>query len=132
VGDGPHWTGVARLFQPYNRLIDVRLQQMCVPYPAIHTAGVRIARVEAEGLLLQRDYLLYGPTINLHSARADVAPTALRLNAITVSYREWPTRICLGPVAVALSQSAQVECGAIPYASLRLLQFAEFKGWRIG
>ena len=54
-------TGVARLFEPEDRLISMRLQQMYVPNPLIPNGDSRIARAEADGLLDERDHLLYRP-----------------------------------------------------------------------
>ena len=49
----------ACLFEPNDRLIGARLQQMHKPDPAIPKPNGRIVGAEADGLLLERDYLLY-------------------------------------------------------------------------
>src|SRR3984893_328059 len=51
----------APLFEPQDRLVGARLQQMHEPNPGIPKSNVKIAGAEPEGLLLERDYLLYGP-----------------------------------------------------------------------
>ena len=56
------------------------------PIRTYQYADQRIARTKADGLLYQRDYLLYRPSEELARPRAANAPTQLRLNASAVSY----------------------------------------------
>src|ERR1700730_300295 len=53
--------GIACPFQPDDRLVGARLQQMNVPDPRIPISYVGVAGAEADGLLLGRDRLLYRP-----------------------------------------------------------------------
>src|SRR6266851_1265291 len=51
----------ASVGEPNDRLVGARLQQMHDPNPPIKSADVGIAGAEADGLLHERDSLLYRP-----------------------------------------------------------------------
>jgi hypothetical protein len=51
--------GAARPFEPQDRLVGARLQQMDEPNPKIPTGDLGVAGAEPDGLLLERDYFLY-------------------------------------------------------------------------
>jgi hypothetical protein len=53
--------GVAGSFEPDYSLVGARLQKMHSPYPSIPKGEVRIARVETDCLLCQRDHLIDRP-----------------------------------------------------------------------
>ena len=55
--------GAARFFEPPDRLVGLRLQQMHDPNLVVTNADQRIAGAEADGLLRQWDHLLYRPGI---------------------------------------------------------------------
>lgn len=52
------WIGITRLFEPRDRLVSARLQQVNVSKVLIPVAYERVARTQAECLLLQWDCLL--------------------------------------------------------------------------
>jgi hypothetical protein len=55
----------ARFFKPDDRLVDMRLQQICGSHQVVVMADVGITRAEANGLLHQRDHLLYRSGVKL-------------------------------------------------------------------
>ena len=78
--------GAARLFEPDDRLVGARLQQMHDPDLRIPIAergsrGLRRMACSWSGIISSID-----PVKSLHWPRANSAPTQLRLNASTVSY----------------------------------------------
>ena len=52
--------GVARFFEPDDRLVGVRLQEMHGSNQVIERPNDRITRAEANGLLHQQDHLVCG------------------------------------------------------------------------
>ena len=70
-------------FEPNDRLVCARFQQMHSPYPVITIVDSGIAGAESDGLLEEWDHLLYRPGVKL--APAELA-TELRLNASIVPY----------------------------------------------
>ena len=64
-------SSVARLFEPDDRLVRVRLQQMHHPDLLIENADEGIAGAEPDGLLLERDRLLYRPGEELALAESE-------------------------------------------------------------
>src|SRR5215472_16216550 len=60
--------GAARFFEPDYRLVGVRLQQMRGSNQVVERADAGIARAEANGLLDERDHLLYRPGVELAPA----------------------------------------------------------------
>src|SRR6516165_10060254 len=57
--------GVACSFEPRDRLVGARLQQIYVPNRAIKMADAGVAGTEPDGLLLKRDYFFYRPSRQL-------------------------------------------------------------------
>ena len=62
--------GVTRLFEPGDRLIGTRLQQMHASELEIPKADLRIAAAEPDDALHERDYLLYRTSEQLAKAEA--------------------------------------------------------------
>src|SRR6516165_5240805 len=65
------WHDAARFFEPDDCLVGARLQQMHVPNQMVERADAGIARAEANGLLDQRDHLLYRPDGELAPAEME-------------------------------------------------------------
>src|SRR6516164_2269085 len=57
--------GVARFFEPHDRLVGVRLQQMYGTNEVAKRADAGITRAQANGLLHERDHLVDRPDVEL-------------------------------------------------------------------
>jgi hypothetical protein len=60
--------GAARFFEPDDRVVGVRLQQTYSPNQDVPPGDVGIAGIEANGLLRERDHLVYKPGVESASA----------------------------------------------------------------
>jgi len=60
--------GAARFFEPDDRVVGARLQQMYSPNQEVPVSDVGIAGIEANGLLGDRDHLVYKPGVEFASA----------------------------------------------------------------
>ena len=79
--------GAARFFEPDDRLVGARLQQMREPDPVIPIADAGIAGAEADGLLQRAGSSPLSTRRRACTCRErGNAPTQLRLNASAVSY----------------------------------------------
>jgi hypothetical protein len=76
--------GNARLFEPEDRLVNARFEQMGFANPEIISVDLWIARTKADGSLLGWDELLYRPGHEFAPAES-----CYRVNPIAV-YREHP------------------------------------------
>jgi hypothetical protein len=107
--------GFARLFEPHNRLVGTRLQQMGDPDPGIHIADEGIAGAEAEGLFLQRNYLLYWSGVQLAISESGYCnhPVAIERDRRLVFGDGLPPCIGLAPAGLGLSRNAQAGCALL-------------------
>ena len=64
----PRRKGTFSFFEPKDRVVDIRLEQMGFANPKIPIAEQRIARAEPNGLLQERNSLLNRPDVDLASA----------------------------------------------------------------
>src|SRR6516225_6830146 len=67
------WCGrhvAARFFEPDDRLVEMRLQQMHGPNQQVANADQRIAGAQADGFLRERDHILYRSAIELAPGEA--------------------------------------------------------------
>jgi hypothetical protein len=62
-------TGIARFFEPADRLLGARLQQMDRPDQLIPVSDPGVAGATAQGLLLERDHLVYRSRVELAQAQ---------------------------------------------------------------
>ena len=65
---------VTRFFEPEDRCIEARLQQMHNPNPPIPVGDLAVSGAEANGLLHKRDYFLYGPGLQLAVGESEQRP----------------------------------------------------------
>jgi hypothetical protein len=85
VNEGQCWIRSARLFEPEDRPVGARLQQMNATDPVLPEADELVAAAEADELLDERNYLIDRSGEQFAPADVRVCPIKLRSNAIAVS-----------------------------------------------
>ena len=78
--------GAPSLFEANDRFVRARLQQVYGSDQVIAMTDPGFAGAETDGLLQERDHLLYRPRVELHQARPTNANIKLRSSASAVSY----------------------------------------------